>query len=55
MGKIIKIFLKQFANIDIPVNFFAIWLKMLISFINDVDLQQILEFKNSLENNTSLS
>ena len=27
-------------------NFFAIWLRMLISFLNEVDIQLILEFKN---------
>ena len=34
-----------------PVTFLAIWLRMLISFINDVDIQLILELKNSLEKN----
>ena len=28
-------------------NFIAVRLRMLISFLNDVDIQQILEFKNS--------
>ena len=35
-----------FANTDGSVTFFAIRLRMLISFLNDVDMQLILEFKN---------
>ena len=36
---------KQFCEIAGPV-FFPLWLKMLISFLNDVDIQLTLEFKN---------
>jgi hypothetical protein len=32
-------------------NFFAIWLRMLISFLNDLDIQLILESKLSFEKN----
>ena len=36
-----------FAKNEGACNFFAIWLRMLILFLNDVDIQLILEFKNS--------
>ena len=35
----------SFANIDRPVTF-LLYVRMLITFLNDVDIQLILEFKN---------
>ena len=40
---------KQFLNIDEVCNFFAIRLIMLVSFLNDVDIQLIVEFKDSFK------
>ena len=39
--------ISSFGNIDGTVFFFSIRLKMLISFLNDGDIQLILEFKKS--------
>ena len=38
---------KQFCENCRACHFFAIWLRMLISFLNDVGRQLILKFKNS--------
>ena len=37
-----------FSNIAGPVTF-LLWLRMLVYFLNDVDIQLILEFRNSIE------
>ena len=40
-------------NIIRACNFFPIWLKMLILFLNEVDIQLILEFKKKIWKNLS--
>ena len=38
---------KQFCENCRACNFFAIWLRIIFSFLNDVDIQLILEYKIS--------